>query len=92
MGDSKLHIRIISPKGIVYQGITSHAVFPGEMGSFAVYPQHAPIISALVAGQLRYYVGQTERVVTITSGFVEVKDDVITVCVEGVQNSAETEA
>lgn len=91
MADTKIRIRIISPKGVIYQGETPHAVFPGVMGSFAVYPQHAPIISALAAGKIRYYAGQQERTIDITSGFIEVKDDVVTVCVEGTGEVAESD-
>ncbi|MGP1422203.1 MAG: FoF1 ATP synthase subunit delta/epsilon [Tannerella sp.] len=79
-----LKIRMISPSGIVYQGECSRIVFPGEVGRFEVLPKHAPIISSLVEGEIECYVasGGEARRIAIRSGFVEVKANRITACVE----------
>lgn len=59
------------------------AVFlPGGLGEFEVLCGHAPIISSLTAGRIRYRVSGEEKSVTISSGFVIVKDDRIEACVE----------
>ena len=50
-----LQIRIVSNTGTVYEGKVAHVTFPGEAGSFAVYPMHAPLISSLVKGDIICY-------------------------------------
>jgi F-type H+-transporting ATPase subunit epsilon len=67
----------------LYEGDIRHATFPGESGNFSVYPLHAPIISSLKKGVITYYQTETDKQsVEIQSGFVEVKDNQVTACVE----------
>lgn len=78
-----LQIQIISPTATLYEGEVQHAVFPGTKGAFAVFPDHAPIISSLKAGVIRCIADKnSEQTVDIKSGFVEVSNNKITVCVE----------
>lgn len=78
-----IKIKILSPTGTVYDGNVTHVTFPGEAGSFSVYPSHAPILSTLIEGRIICYVSNGEKKeISIQSGFVEVKDDLITVCIE----------
>ncbi|MDR3188941.1 MAG: ATP synthase F1 subunit epsilon [Prevotellaceae bacterium] len=78
-----LHIQIVSPKGTLYEGDLLYAVFPGVAGEFAVYPDHAPIISSLKSGTIRCVVGEkSEEAIEIGGGFVEVNENNVTVCVE----------
>jgi F-type H+-transporting ATPase subunit epsilon len=78
-----LKIQIVSPKGTLYEGDLLYAVFPGVAGEFAVYPDHAPIISSLKKGAIRCVVGEkNEEAIEVEGGFVEVNENKITVCVE----------
>ena len=78
-----LQIKIISNTGTVYEGKVAHATFPGELGSFAVYPKHAPIISILVKGNIVCFPANGDKqMIPIRGGFVEVNADQITACIE----------
>lgn len=78
-----INIKILSPTGTIFDGEVLHVTFPGEIGSFSVYPQHAPIISSLVKGHIVCFPTDGEQqAFPIQSGFVEVKNDRISVCVE----------
>lgn len=79
----KLSMRILSPLGVQFEGDVLHASFPGTIGAFAIFPGHAPLISSLKNGTVKYTLpdGDTKSVV-ITGGFAEVSNDRITVCVE----------
>ena len=80
---SLVTVKIVSPKGEVFSGDVQHVTLPGVVGSFAVYPRHAPLISALEEGDIKCLTSDgEERKFHIMSGFVEVKDNVVTVCVE----------
>ena len=78
-----LHVKILSPAGSIYEGEVEHITFPGELGSFAVYSLHAPIISKLVKGIIvGYPLGADKITIPIENGFVEVSDNQIIACVE----------
>lgn len=83
MAQGKIEVRIVSPKGEVFSGDVEHVTLPGVVSSFAVYTRHAALISALEEGDIKCTLADgEERKFHIMSGFVEVKDDVVTVCVE----------
>jgi len=72
-------LRITTPSK-QWQDLRVEAVFfPGAEGSFEVLRGHAPIISALTKGRVRWDGGEG---LDIESGYVQVENDVITVVVE----------
>lgn len=77
-----LDMTVATPEGIVFQGKVESAKFPGAKGSFTVLPMHAPIISALTAGKIVCVQEGNATEVTIKGGFVEVRKDVVSACVE----------
>ena len=77
-----MKLEIVSPDGILFEGETESVSFPGAAGSFDILPHHAPSIAALKAGTIRFEANGKRQEQTIQSGFVEVKDDILSVCVE----------
>lgn len=79
-----MELEIISPDGILFKGETDYVSFPGTAGPFDVLPHHAPMIAALEAGTIRYQVKEKEKQqeIKIQSGFVEIKNDLLSVCIE----------
>ena len=57
-----MQVEIITPEMKIFEGEAEAVQFPGLDGSFQVLSNHAPIISALVAGDLK---------VNLTQNFVE---------------------
>ena len=55
---------------------------PGELGSFSVLYDHAPLISSLIKGEIKYTEDELEKSIGISSGFVEVRDNIVSACVE----------
>ena len=76
-----MKIKILSPETQLYEAEVSRVVVPGEMGQFEVLEHHAPIISTLVKGTVYCY-GAEEYSVAIHSGFIEVANNVLNICVE----------
>ena len=73
---------ILTPTEILADSLEVSAVFlPGSAGQFEVLPHHAPIISSLGAGVIRYRIGEEESEVGVASGFVIISDDHIKACV-----------
>ena len=59
------------------------AIFlPGSAAPFEVLPGHAPIISTLEAGMLRWRGSNGEETLAIRSGAVRVAGDTIDICAE----------
>ncbi len=77
-----LHLIVVSPESTLFDGKVEIVTLPGEMGSFSVLHGHAPLISSLVKGAIRYREDELEKSIAISSGFVEVKDNIVSACVE----------
>lgn len=78
-----LQMKIVTPAGTRFDGEVLHAAFPGTLGEFAVFPAHAPLISTLKKGTLKYATPDDPAcTLSIESGFVEVDNNMITVCTE----------
>ena len=76
-----MELRIITPNGT--ERHQAEAVFlPGAAGAFEVLRNHAPIISTLAEGEIRWREGGQEKSFALTGGSVMVQDNVITVCAE----------
>ncbi|GHT74271.1 hypothetical protein AGMMS50262_06910 [Bacteroidia bacterium] len=73
---------IISPEKIIYAGKADSVTLPGLLGEFTILDRHAPIISALGEGTLRYSHESKETSLPVRGGFVEAKRNIVTVCVE----------
>ena len=80
MTDIQLHI--LSPEGELVQALAELVTLPGIVGPFTVLPGHAALVTALVAGDIRYVSAGKEERVPIREGFVQVRDNVIKACVE----------
>lgn len=78
----ELHLVIVSPEQTLYDGKVESVVLPGEQGAFQVLENHAPLISSLVAGEVRCVAGKETQVFRIAGGFVEVRNNQISVCAE----------
>lgn len=46
-------LEVITPDELLFKGNVSHVVLPGLDGSFGILSHHAPMISALAAGQIK---------------------------------------
>ena len=77
-----LKLKIVSPKRVVYDDVIDSIVVPGTLGQFEILENHAPIISTLEKGQVRFRTPQGEQTLDITTGFVTVKKNQVNVCVE----------
>ena len=77
-----LTLRIVSPERVVFTGEVDSVLVPGTVGQFEILNDHAPIISTLVEGKVVYSVKGTKKELRIVGGFVEVKKNDVSLCVE----------
>ena len=77
-----MNMDIVSPERQLFSGEVEGATFPGDKGRFTVLYNHAPIISTLGQGAIRWVQQGQEATLDIKGGFVEVENNRIIVCVE----------
>jgi len=77
-----INLHIISPEGVLVDKSVSLVTLPGTAGSFTVLKDHAPLVSSLEAGDIRYVADGKEERLPIREGFVEVRDNKVNVCAE----------
>ena len=77
-----IQLHIVSPEGTLAKTTVSAVTLPGTIGPFEVLKNHGAIISSLEQGEIVYVSGGKEQRLPIASGFVEVRDNKVDVCVE----------
>ena len=75
-------LRVVTPERTLVEKVVSKVSLPGSMGSFMVLRGHAALITSLEKGEVRYMSEGVEDSVAISSGFVEVNDNMVIVCAE----------
>lgn len=78
-----MKLEIISPEKTVFSGEVESVTLPGAIGSFTILENHAPIVSSLDNGKVIYKNNGEENELLIKGGFVEVKNNIVLVCIDG---------
>ncbi len=73
---------ILTPEKKLYSGDASLVQLPGVDGLFEILNNHAPIISALGNGVLKFKSNSGETNIKISGGFVECLNNKVIVCAE----------
>jgi len=85
-----MYLEIITPDEKVFQGEVDSATFPGSDGSFQVLNNHAPIISTLGMGDIKFSRKVEKKVkethLLVKGGIVEILNNKVTVLAEKVYN------
>lgn len=79
-----MKVSIISPNKTLFSGEAALVSLPGVSGNFTVLDHHAPIVSVLEKGEIGIAMEENgdKSTFEIKSGFIEVHDNNVTVCVE----------
>lgn len=85
-----LSVHIVTAEREVYaeEGV-DEVVAPGSEGEFTVLPQHAPLLTMIKPGIMRVIKGGEEIDMAITGGFLEVKDDRVTILADAAERADE---
>ena len=79
-----MKLEIISPEKTYYRGEVDSVTLPGALGQFQILKNHAPMISSLTKGQIIISIDGHLKDLSINDGFVEVSNNVITVCIDAI--------
>ncbi len=84
---STIKVLVATAEREVYRGEAERLVAPGAAGELGILPKHAPLLSALIPGELRITNGESVDEVFISGGFMEVQPDMITVLADSAERA-----
>lgn len=84
-----LHLEIVTPERQVFSDTVDSVQVPGSEGELGVLPHHAPLVSTLGVGELRFRKDGAEESFAIVGGFLQVRPDKVVVLAETADMSSE---
>ena len=85
----QLELEIVTPERLVVADRADEVQIPGKNGYLGVMPGHAPLITELAVGEIRYTkAGVTERL-AVAWGFAEVLPEKVTILAETAERAGE---
>ena len=76
---STLKLEIVTPEGVTYSDDVEMVTLPGSEGELGIYPNHVPLMTQLVAGELTARRNGRDEWLAIGDGFVEITGDRVAV-------------
>ncbi len=77
-----LQIEIVTPERLVLRDVAEEIQIPGKNGYLGILPGHAPLITELGVGEIKYRVNGETHLVSVAWGFAEVLPDKVTILAE----------
>ena len=71
MSDS-LKLEIVTPEGTVYSEDVEMVTLPGIVGEMGIYPQHVPLVTQMVPGELIVHKDGKDLSIATGEGLIEV--------------------
>ena len=86
----KLRVEIVTgEREVLVEDNVDMVVAPGVEGQLGILPQHAPLITTMVPGELRITKGGNEEIFAIGGGFLQVGPDRVMVLADTAERSEE---
>ena len=82
MDEELFELEIVSPEKLLFAGQVELVTLPGAKAPFTVLYNHAPLVSTLCAGKIKWKNGKESGEVLVNEGFVDVRNNKVVVCVE----------
>ena len=74
-----LKLEIVTPEAKVYSEDVDMVTLPGIEGEMGIYPNHVPIMTQLVAGEVAVRKGGQSNHLAVGDGFVEIRGDRVSI-------------
>ncbi len=84
-----IKLDIVTAERLVLSEDVEYVSAPGVSGVIGILPRHAPLITSLTEGELRYKKAGQELVFAIGGGFLEVRPDKIIVLADSAERADE---
>ncbi len=87
MADKLQRLEIVTPAKKLFSEDIRFVVVPGVMGELGILPEHTPLMSALKIGIVRFEQDGKTYKVAITGGFVEIRNNKVTVLADSAERA-----
>ena len=74
-----LKLEIVTPEEKVYSEDVEMVTLPGVEGEMGIYPNHVPLMTQLVAGEVAVRKGGQPYYLAVGDGFVEIRGDRVSI-------------
>ncbi len=88
----KIQLEVVTPERRVLADPVDMVTVPGLGGELGILPGHTPLISQLQTGVLTYVADGKSSQLHVSGGFVEVRDDHVSVLAEVAERPEEIDA
>lgn len=85
MADKTLHVEIVTPYEMFYEGQAEMVVVTGKDGEIGILPGHAPMVAALVPGEVRLKIDGEWKTAVLTNGYAEIGPELTIVVVNAAE-------
>lgn len=74
-----LKLEIVTPEALTYSEQVEMVTLPGVEGEMGIYPQHVPLLTQIVAGEIIVRKDGQEKFLAVGEGFVEITGEHVAV-------------
>jgi F-type H+-transporting ATPase subunit epsilon len=74
-----LKLEIVTPEARVYSEDVEMITLPGVEGEMGIYPQHVPLMTQIIAGEVVVRKGGQDAFLAVGEGFVEITGDHVSI-------------
>lgn len=73
------YLEIITPEKVVFKGEVDEVLIPTQKGQIGILPHHVDFLTQLTPGELHIKHNESEQIIALSGGFVEVSGGKVTV-------------
>ena len=89
MAENSIRLDIVTPAGLLMSENVAMLNLPASLGSMGVLKNHAPLMTTLDIGMIKYVQDDKEYFLAVHGGFAEVKDNVVIVLADAAERADE---
>ena len=79
MMNATLKLQIVTPDGVVFSDDVEMVTLPGSEGQLGVLPQHIPLMTQIVPGEVIVRKDGSDRLLAVGEGLVEITSDSVAI-------------
>ena len=84
-----IQLEVVTPERLVVNDKAEYVEIPGKTGYLGILPGHAPLITEIAVGEIKYTNGGQTKRLAVAWGFAEVIQDKITILAETAEKAEE---
>lgn len=86
-----MQLEIVTPEKVIFQGDVDEVYITTADGPIGILPHHVNLFTKIVPGELKLKISGREQFMAITSGFLEVNNNKITILADYAVHAEEIE-